>query len=64
MFIGEGHGGEVWTEVPISGSGRGGGEEEVVIDRWGNGWFEVRSVGVAVWVNREAEGRSVFNARL
>lgn len=54
MFIGAVHKGEVWTDV------LGWESSEVTIDEQGNGLFPCPGVSVAVWVNKEAEGRDRF----
>ena len=54
MYVGECHEGEVWTDV------LGWEKAEVRIDEEGNGLFPCPGVSVAVWVNKEAEGRDRF----
>lgn len=54
MAVGEMHAGEVWTDV------LGWEQGEVKIDEEGYGVFKTPGVSVAIWVNREAEGRDRF----
>ncbi|KAA6411902.1 MAG: putative glucan 1 [Lasallia pustulata] len=54
MFVGAMHKGEVWTDV------LGWEPSEVTIDEQGNGLFPCPGLSVAVWVNKEAEGRDRF----
>ena len=54
MYVGEMHKGEVWTDV------LGWEQSEVVIGEDGKGLFPCPGTSVAVWVNREAEGRNRF----
>jgi len=54
MHIGADHKGEVWTDV------LGWEQGEVTIDDEGNGKFSCPGVSVAIWVNKEAEGRDKF----
>ncbi len=54
MHVGEVHAGEVWTDV------LGWGKGEVVIDKEGFGLFTCPGVSLAVWVNKDAEGRDQF----
>lgn len=54
MFVGEGHAGEVWTDV------LGWEQGEVTIGEDGNAEFMCPGESVSVWVNREAEGRERF----
>lgn len=54
MYVGEGHKGEVWTDI------LGWEQSEVTIDEQGYGLFPCPGTSVAVWVNRVAEGRDKF----
>lgn len=54
MFVGAMHDGEVWTDV------LGWESSEVTIDERGNGLFPCPAVSMAVWVNKEAQGRDRF----
>ena len=54
MFVGEVHGGEVWTDV----LGWEGGEVVIGQDGWGK--FPVGGCSVSVFVNKGAEGRERF----
>ena len=54
MYVGESHSGEVWTDI------LGWEDRNVTIDRRGNGLFPCPGMSVAVFVNRDAEGRERF----
>ena len=54
MYIGEQHKGEIWTDV------LGWEQGEVVINQDGWGLFTCPGVSMAVWVNKEADGRGKF----
>lgn len=54
MAVGKEHTGEKWTDV------LGWEEGEVEIDEEGYGLFKCPGVSLAVWVNKEAEGRDRF----
>ncbi|KAI9721770.1 MAG: hypothetical protein M1812_002105 [Candelaria pacifica] len=54
MLVGETHRGETWTDI------LGWGLGEVKVDEEGYGVFPCPRAGVAVWINREAEGRDRF----
>lgn len=54
MHVGEMHAGEVWTDV------MGWSQNEVTIEQDGCGVFTCPGVSLAVWVNKEAEGRDQF----
>jgi alpha-amylase len=54
MHVGPEHKGEVWTDV------LGWEQGEVTIDEEGNGVFKCPGCSVAVWVNKDAEGREHF----
>ncbi|KAI9838092.1 MAG: hypothetical protein M1819_006247 [Sarea resinae] len=54
MFVGEVHAGEVWTDV------LGWETSEVQIGKDGKAMFPCPGTSVAIWVNKEAEGRDRF----
>lgn len=54
MFVGHVHKGEVWTDI------LGWEQGEVKIDEEGYGLFPCPGTSVAIWVNKEAEGREKF----
>ncbi|THX97898.1 putative alpha-amylase [Aureobasidium pullulans] len=54
MHVGPEHKGEVWTDI------LGWEQGEVTIDEEGNGVFKCPGCSVAVWVNKDAEGRENF----
>lgn len=54
MYVGEVHKNEVWTDI------LGWEQSEVTIDERGNGLFPCPGTSVAVWVNKEADGRDQF----
>ena len=54
MYVGQNHAGEAWTDILGWESG------EVVINPDGWGLFTCPGVSVAVWVNKDAEGRERF----
>lgn len=56
MRVGEHHAGERWTDLLEQVWG------EVVIDKTGYGTFPVGPRGVAVWVNKEADGRQTVDS--
>jgi alpha-amylase len=54
MNVGSVYAGEVWTDV------LGWEKGEVKIDKDGNGTFPCPGTSVAIWVNKDAEGREKF----
>ena len=54
MYVGKIHRGEIWADV------LGWEQSEVTIDGEGNGLFPCPGKGVAVWVNKAADGREKF----
>ncbi|CAD0087685.1 unnamed protein product [Aureobasidium vineae] len=54
MHVGGEHKGEIWTDL------LGWEQGEVTIDDEGNGVFKCPGCSVAVWVNKDAEGREHF----
>ncbi|KAF1344965.1 putative alpha-amylase [Delphinella strobiligena] len=54
MHVGTEHKGEIWTDL------LGWEQGEVKIDDEGNGEFKCPGISVAIWVNKEAQGRDQF----
>ena len=54
MHVGHEHKGEVWTDI------LGWEQGEVEIDEEGNGQFNCPGTSVAIWVNKDAQGREKF----
>jgi alpha-amylase len=57
MFVGELHSGEKWTDV------LGWEQTEVTIDEGGWGVFNCPGVSMAIYVNKDAQGRDRFPVR-